>query len=228
MHCVRTSRSLVLPTFAPSMQRLEIRLSLSAVAPLLQRLEPLVDQLRESLANPVTRVCDDPDFVELWSTELLEGQREDLTALASLFDEEFHKSGRIQIDQENADAILRACAALRLRLRETELGFATDAQLESGEPDFDTMTEHDHVAYGCYMVLATLQEIIIDNLDLSMEPGAEDSAEDGDEATDDEEWEEIEEEDGDDFGDDTEDLGDDEDDSEDDENGDAPDGERRR
>lgn len=159
------------------MQRLEIRLSLPAVSPLLQRLEPLAARLRDTLANPVVRAQDDEDFRELWAGELLEAQREDLAALAGLFDEEFHRSGRIVIDQRNADGVLRACSALRLHLRETELTFATDAQLESGEPDFEKMSDADKLAYSCYVVLATLQEIVIENLDLD-EPYSEEDAED--------------------------------------------------
>lgn len=175
------------------MQHLEIRLSVPAVAPLLQRLEPLAGHLKESLANPVTRASEDPDFLELWAGDLLQSQREDLAALAGLFDEEFHRSGRILIDSSNCDGILRACAALRLRLRETELTFANDAQLESGEPDFEAMSPDQQLAYGCYVVLATLQEIIIDNLDFEdadhASGGAEESeaSDEAEESLDDEE-----------------------------------------
>lgn len=146
------------------------------MAPLLQRLEPLVARLKDELANPVVRAVEEPDFVDYWASDLLAGQREDLEQLAALFDEEFHRSGRILVDGTNAEPVIRACAALRLKLRETELGFANDAQLESGEPDFEAMSETDRLAYSCYVVLATLQEIIINNLDLSL--GSEEWSED--------------------------------------------------
>lgn len=148
------------------MSHLELRLSLDAMGPLLGRLLPLVRELRQTHANPVSRgERDDPDLRELLAESLLEEQRSDLEAFQRLFGPEFAMEGRVVLDEAVAEPVLRACAALRLRLRETELASVPDAALETGELPFDQLGEPETLAYACYGFLALFQELIIEFLD---------------------------------------------------------------
>ena len=103
------------------MKRVEVRLSIAAVAPLLDLIKAVADELRVHVAVPVALVGSDVDFAEVWREELLKSQREDCDRLFSLFDQEFFSDGVVAFDRNNAEAVLRACAALRLRFRGTHL-----------------------------------------------------------------------------------------------------------
>jgi len=46
--------------------------------------------------------------------ELLAAQNEEVRVLLSLFDEEFFTDGVVAFDEDNAEVIVRACAAVRL------------------------------------------------------------------------------------------------------------------
>jgi hypothetical protein len=105
---------------------------------------------------------------EPWAAELVEGQNEDLRVLLALFDAEFFSSGVIAIDEDNADGLVRACSAIRLRLRQRFMTGIPDDQLESGEVDLDALAEPVRKAFMGYLFLATVQELIIQHLDSSI------------------------------------------------------------
>ena len=71
----------------------------------------------------------------------------------------------VAFDADNAEPVVRACAALRLRLREENLKSLRDEMLESGEVEMDQLAEPVRKFFMCYLFLATLQELIIQNLD---------------------------------------------------------------
>jgi hypothetical protein len=60
---------------------------------------------------------------------------------------------------------VRACAALRLRLRGTVLKTVTDAALENGDIAVEALTEAQRTAFMCYLFLATIQDLIIQHID---------------------------------------------------------------
>ena len=76
--------------------------------------------------------------------------------------------GRAPPREENAECIVRACAAVRLRLREHYLKPLGDEKLESGDVDMLTLDEPLRRAFMCYLFLATIQELIIQHLDASI------------------------------------------------------------
>jgi hypothetical protein len=96
---------------------------------------------------------------------LLLTQNTDVDALLALFDEEFFKEGVVAFDEENAEVIVRACAAIRLRLREKYLQPMGDEALETGDVDVMALAEPLRRAFMCYLFLATIQELIIQHLD---------------------------------------------------------------
>jgi hypothetical protein len=150
------------------MKRIEVKLSLPVVAPLLDVVRELADGLRANLAAPAALPDIDAEFRDAWVAELLTAQREDVAALLALFDDEFFTEGVVAFDEENAETILRACAAVRLRLREHYLKPVGDEALETGDIDMMTLEEPLRKAFMCYLFLATVQELIIQHLDASI------------------------------------------------------------
>jgi hypothetical protein len=153
------------------MKRIEVKLSLPVVAPLLDVIKTAADSLQGSLAAPLGVQDIDPEFREAWTDDLLKSQNDELGTLLALFDKEFFSTGTVSFDEDNAEVIVRACAALRLRLRGTVLKAVTDEALENGEIAVETLTEAQRTAFMCYLFLATIQDLIIQHIDtLSIDP----------------------------------------------------------
>lgn len=147
------------------MKRVEIKLNLEAVAPLLDAIKAAADELTPELATEARVPEADAELAEAWRAELLQGQRGDLGVLLGLFNSEFFVTGVIVLDPDNAEPILRASAAVRLKLRAQHLEALEDESLESGEIDLDALPEAQQRAFAAYVFLATLQEVIVQHLD---------------------------------------------------------------
>jgi hypothetical protein len=150
------------------MKRIEVRLALPVVAPLLDVIKEVAENLRHGLAGPVALADLDAEFRDSWSEELLGEQRTEVSALLALFDEDFFRDGVVAFDENNAEVIVRACAAVRLRLRERHLKPLADDTLESGDVDLGALDDRLRRAFMCYLFLATIQELIIKHLDESI------------------------------------------------------------
>jgi hypothetical protein len=149
------------------MKRVDVRLSIPAVAPLLDLIKSVADELRTELAVPIALAEADADLAAVWHEDLLESQREDCDRLFSLFDQEFFSEGVVSFDRENAEAVLRACAALRLRFRKTHLSKISDDTLEALEAssNIGNWGPAEQKAFACFMFLDELQKIILKYLD---------------------------------------------------------------
>ena len=169
------------------MKRIEVKLSLSVVAPLLDLMKAASDVLEAQIAAPLTLDDIDADFREEWKAELLQGQHDELHALMGLFNSDFFINGVVAFDEENAEVIVRACSALRLRLRRHDLKVLGDEQLESGAVDIEKLPEALQKPFMCYVFLGTIQELIIQHLDAAIlrGPAQDETAADDAEAEDD-------------------------------------------
>jgi hypothetical protein len=143
------------------MKRIEVSLNLEAVAPLLDFIKPVLATLEHETAFATEMAEADREFEGLWRAGLIHTQAEDCQRLMGLFDGSFFEKGRIVLDAENADPVLRAASAIRLKLRETELKTVSDAAIEGGVVSFDALPERERMGFAAYLFLATLQEIII-------------------------------------------------------------------
>lgn len=150
------------------MKRIEVKLALPIVAPLLDVIRELSENLRKNLAAPLGLKDLDPEFRAAWKDELLNAQNQEVRALLALFDDEFFRDGVVAFDEGNAETIVRACAAVRIRLREEYLKPLGDEVLESGDVDLNALDEPLRKAFMCYLFLATIQELIIRHLDESI------------------------------------------------------------
>lgn len=150
------------------MKRIEVKLSLAVVAPLLDVVKAAADSLQSDLASGLPLNDIDPEVREFWRKELLDGQNNEVRTLLGLFNAEFFKTGVIAIDEDQAEALVRACSAVRLRLRSRFLADLPDEHLESGDVELAGLPDDLRRAFMCYLFLATVQELIIQHLDSSI------------------------------------------------------------
>lgn len=150
------------------MKRIEVKLSLAVVAPLLDVIKSVSDSLDNQLAAPVQLERIDEDLRDEWRDELIASQNGDVQSLLALFDSDFFVSGTVNFDEDNADAILRACAAVRLRLKDQFLEDVADEALEAGEVELEILPEDQRRYFMCYLFLATVQELVIEHLEPSV------------------------------------------------------------
>lgn len=147
------------------MKRVEIRLNLEVVAPLLDLIKATADGLRPVLAIEAHTPEHEAELAAEWKRELLEAQTDDIGRTLALFDTDFFINGVLVLDAGNCEPILRACSALRLRLRATHLRAVADDALESGAITDEPGTPERDAAYAAYVFLATLQEVVVQHLD---------------------------------------------------------------
>lgn len=143
------------------MKQIEIRLDPSLVESLLEAIRPVMTSLETELATPAEFPDDDELMEDFWKNDLLDSQRAELEVIRNLFDDEFLLSGRALISSAEMDLVIRACAAIRLKLRGTMLEPISDEQLEAGDLEGVDWTEELQIGYAAYALFASLQELII-------------------------------------------------------------------
>ena len=150
-------------------QRLELKLPAPVVVPLLDLLLPMARETGDAaLGFEPNLMAIELDFRDDWRADLAGQSAGDQERFAAIFDtEEFRKKGIAEFGPEDCEPMLRAAAALRLKLRDRKLGALADGALETGEIDFARLNKEEQTAITAYMLLASLQEIIIRHLDPS-------------------------------------------------------------
>lgn len=153
------------------MKRIEVRLAVPVVAPLLDVIKEMAGPLGQHPVAPTALDDLDAELRDAWAAELLHAQSEEVAALLGMFNEDFFREGIVAFDADNAEVILRACAAVRLQLRERYLLPLGDDVLESGTVELFGLEDRPRKAFMCYLFLATIQELIIQHLDESILDG---------------------------------------------------------
>ncbi len=147
------------------MKRVEIKLNISAVAPLLDVIKQAADELRQNLAIRATFPEDDAEFNETWTAELLAGQNSDVRELLALFGSEFFADGSIAIDARNSDSLLRGCSALRIQIMTHWLQAIPPEVLEEEDVPPEAIADALRVPFAAYTFLDQVQKIILEHLD---------------------------------------------------------------
>jgi len=129
----------------------------------------VTDKLSGSLAIDTQLSDMDPDLQEIWVASLKNSLREDCEFLENCFRTAQRKEGIIHLDEETADAIIRACSAVRLKMREVFLDGVNDHDLEEGMLEGDVLSPEQQRFYYCYVFLAHLQSLIIHEIDPACE-----------------------------------------------------------
>lgn len=146
------------------MKQIEIRLDPALVESLLDTIKPVLESLENELAIDAEFPDEDELLEDFWKNDLLNSQREELKVIDELFDDEFMLSGRTVIDSGEMDKVIRACSAIRLKLRDSMLKPLTDTQLEEGNFEGLEWTDELQIGYAAYALFASLQELIIAQL----------------------------------------------------------------
>jgi hypothetical protein len=147
------------------MKRVEIKLNISAVAPLLDVIKQAADDLKGSLAIRATFPEDDAEFNETWTGELLAAQNSDIRELLGLFGSDFFAEGTIAIDTHNSDSLLRGCSALRIRILMRWLQGVPADLLEDEDAPPEAIADELRVPFAAYTFLDQVQKIILEHLD---------------------------------------------------------------
>ena len=112
-------------------------------------------------------VCPNPlddDLVEAWESGLAEEARVDRGAVARLLRNPKFASGRVEVEDEDAEDLLRGLTELRLTLRSTSLSEVSDQELESGDFDLEGRGSSLKMGFFAYLVIAEVQERLIEFL----------------------------------------------------------------
>ena len=112
-------------------------------------------------------VCPNPldeDLAEAWESGLVEEARGDRGAVARLLRHPKFASGRVEVEDEDAEDLLRGLTELRLTLRSTSLSDVSDQDLETGGLDLEGRDSSLKMGFFAYLVLAEVQERLIEFL----------------------------------------------------------------
>ena len=171
------------------MKRVDVRLNLTAVAPVLDFIKHVADGLRTELVTPFEPAPDDAELTQIWREDLIAAQSRDCDEFLGLFGSEFFSTNVIQLTDENIEPVLRASNLLRMRIRMQYLTRISDDDMESEAVDLEQLEQEEADAYVAFLFLDQVQKIILEHFDLVNGPavGAESTADgDGDGALDDE------------------------------------------
>ncbi len=146
------------------MKQVEIRLNISAVAPLLDVIKLAADDLRLALAIPTGLPEHDAEFNEAWTQELMAAQNSDVRELLGLFDSDFFSEGAISIDSDNCEALLRGSTALRFRILARWLQPVPLEILEDEDAPVTLIPEEIRLPFAAYTFLDQIQKIILEHL----------------------------------------------------------------
>ena len=146
------------------MKRVEVKLDLTNVAPLLDVLKEASDALQAKLALPLEIAALDEDSREQWNADLVISQNDDIAVLLNLFNREFFREETVVFDEANAEAVVRACSAVKLYLFREYLADLDEEDFESDDVVFDVLTERQQKPFLTFMFLDTLQKVIMRHL----------------------------------------------------------------
>lgn len=151
------------------MPELEIQINPFMVDALVQMIETISSNLDSTLPGEKTVPESDAELKSIWMQGLRDGQEKDCAILLhTLRNKNFGRSS-VPFDEENGEAMLRSCSAIRLKLQDTVLKDVSMEQLEVGEVEIQKMDPEQQRGYACYLFLATLQSLIIRELEPDLE-----------------------------------------------------------
>lgn len=135
----------------------------------------VVQSFQQGLAVEVEPVDDDADLHYAWISGLCDSLKQDIRHLFKLLNDSRFQEGVISLDLNEAEAVLRASAAVRIKIQQTLLDDISDHQLENGLVSFDSLPPEQQKGYACYLFLASLQAVILEALDPSLKAFMEDA-----------------------------------------------------
>ncbi len=147
------------------MVEIELSIDPETVLALLEMVQNVVDSIGDHAVAPSYLPANDPDLKKAWEEDLKESLEADCAFLFQVFRDNRFGSGKFKLTEDAAEGLMRACSAIRLKLRDSTLTDITDSQLETGELDIDEFPPEQQRFYACYLFLGGLQSMIISRLD---------------------------------------------------------------
>ncbi|MEO0795020.1 MAG: hypothetical protein AAFX93_07660 [Verrucomicrobiota bacterium] len=143
------------------MPEIDFRLSPFFLQALKDVLEPVSKSLRLQVAIKLRATPDDDELLEeAWRDSLLEHLNEDLAELLQLL-EELSGESVLRISDGQAESLLRAASAIRLKIREVFLSELSEYDLEQGSINVAKLRPEQHKPYACFGFLASFQERLV-------------------------------------------------------------------
>ena len=146
------------------MRSIEVTLNVGVVAPLLDFIKPVLGRLETETAFAADMAQADCELETVWRDGLIHTQVNDCRTLVGLFGREFLDSGRIELNDTNADSVLRAAAAVRLKLRQTALKNIAEDALAEERFDPEAVTRDERLGFEAFLFLQRIQEVILQHL----------------------------------------------------------------
>ena len=106
----------------------------------------------------------DGDLVDSWESSLGEDFAQDRQALARLLNSSKFAHGYVEMEENDAELVLRSITEIRMYVREEYLGALTDVELETGDVSFSQKSSSIQPFYLIYLVLAEVQEGLIQEI----------------------------------------------------------------
>lgn len=125
------------------------------------------ESLKEELAIEIQFSDNDQELSSSWENSLIENLQVDCHNLLLLLENKSFGQKSIYLDIELSECVLRACSAIRHKLRSTFLAEISDADIELCELNLTQLPSKTRKPYACYVFLAYLQESIIQSMQLS-------------------------------------------------------------
>ena len=92
-----------------------------------------------------------------------EDASEDRRSLARVIMDPRFQHGYIQVEEKDADSLIRALSELRLTIRENYLSDIEDEELETGSFEMENEQGSVKLGYFSYLILAEIQERLINS-----------------------------------------------------------------
>ncbi len=151
------------------MIKIDLHLQPSLARAMIDTVRSVRNDLGENLAIDLALPEDDPDLLDAWKCELTATLREDCDFLLETLQRDEFGKGELELKDTTAEGLIRACSAIRLKIREAALGDIDDEPLEHGDLNLADLTFDQQRSYLCYLFLAGLQSEILVEMDPSCE-----------------------------------------------------------
>ncbi len=133
----------------------------------------IVQSTVQDIHTPPQARCveDDEEMQRWWIDSLKESMHEDGKALLQIVENPQFGKGKILIPQDHVDCVMRACSLVRLHIWRVKLGSVSEQALEDMIYSPGKIDMEQRASYVAYMVLAHLQEKIVQWIDGEQDQG---------------------------------------------------------
>lgn len=107
---------------------------------------------------------DDPELKDAWIEGLKDEAKGDRNALARLLKSPRLPYGRVEVQDDDVDDLLRGLTEIRFTIRKTSLKEVTDGELEEGMSSLSSTKPEVRIGYFSYLLMAEIQERLIEEI----------------------------------------------------------------